>query len=232
MNKNHVIILAGGVGSRMGIDMPKQFLEVRNKPIIVYTIEKKKKNDDIDSILVVCKADWIDHLKSLINKYQLKKVKYIVEGGNCSHDSIRNGVFYLQNIVDANDYVIIHDAVRPIISDEIINDLIFVAHTKGNSCSSIQCHPPVVIKDDEESAIKDIKRESVMLTASPQMFKFSDLLLNYKKAEEEGKKDFTFTSSLFIYYGNRIFFSKGSTNNIKITKQEDLKMFEALLDIV
>ena len=93
--KNYVILLAGGVGKRMGTDIPKQFLEVDGKPIIVYSIENFQRNPQIEKIVVVCVKDWIDKTWELIKKYSLTKVEWIIEGGNTGHDSIRNGVFFL-----------------------------------------------------------------------------------------------------------------------------------------
>lgn len=229
--KNHVILLAGGVGKRLGAEIPKQFLEVEGKPLIVYSIENFQRNDNIDQIVVVCVNDWIDHFKELVAKYGLSKVKWIIEGGHSCHDSIRNGVFFLKDKVNLNDFVVIHDAVRPILPQKAINEVIRVAHEKGNASSSIVCHPPIVYTDDNESAISDIDREHVMLTASPQAYRYSLALKCYELAEQDNRHDFTFTSSLLIHYNERVFFAKGTTSNIKITKKEDLLLFEALLKI-
>ncbi|WP_295093551.1 IspD/TarI family cytidylyltransferase [Ruminococcus sp.] len=229
--KNYVILLAGGVGSRMGAEIPKQFLEVKGKPIIVYSIENFQKNPQIEKIVVVCKSDWIEHLSMLVDKYALTKVCWVIEGGKTGHDSIRNGVFFLKDKIDPCDFIIVHDAVRPVLPQKAINELLNVAHLNGNASSSIVCHPPIVYTDDFKSGISDVDREHVMLTASPQAFLFAKALKYYEQAENENKHDFTFTSSLFIHYGERVFFAKGTTCNIKITKKEDLALFEALLSI-
>lgn len=228
---NYVILLAGGVGKRMGGEIPKQFIEVKGKPIIVYSIENFQRNPQIDKILVVCVSDWIDHLQRLIKKYSLTKVAWVIEGGNTGHDSIRNGVFFLKDKIASNDFIIVHDAVRPILPQKAINEVLNVAHEKGNASSSIVCHPPIVYTEDHKSGIKDVDREHVMLTSSPQAYKYSIVLDCYTKAEQEDKHDFTFTSSLLIYYGKRVFFANGTTSNIKITKKEDLALFKALLDV-
>lgn len=229
--KNYVLLLAGGVGSRMKVDMPKQFIEVNGKPIIVYTIEKFQINAHIEKIVVVCVKDWIDHLKEIIRKYNLSKVEWIVEGGNTGHDSICNGVFFLKNKIKVEDYIIIHDAVRPVLPQKAINEVIRVAHAKGNACSSIVCHTPIVYTEDFESGITDVDREHVMLTASPQMFNFGLALKCYERAEVENKHNFTFTSSLLIHCGERVYFAQGTTSNIKVTQKEDLALFSALLTI-
>lgn len=228
---NYVILLAGGVGKRMQSDIPKQFLKVDGKPIIVYTIENFQRNDQIDKIVVVCVKEWINHLRNLITQYSLTKVQWIIEGGNTGHDSIKNGVFFLRDKIDPNDFIVIHDAVRPILPQKAIDEVLRVAHEKGNASSSIVCHPPIVYTEDFESGISDVDRDHVMLTASPQVYRLSLALKCYEKAEQENRNDFTFTSSLLIHCGERVYFAKGTTSNIKITKTEDLALFGALLKV-
>lgn len=229
--RNYVILLAGGVGKRMGSDIPKQFLEVAGKPIIVYSIENFQRNRQIDGIVVVCVREWIERLWEIVNRYSLSKVKWIIEGGNIGHDSIRNGVFFLKDKIEDNDFVIVHDAVRPVLPQKAIDEVIRVAHDKGNASSSIACHPPIVYTDDFVSGIRDVDREHVMLTASPQAFRYSLALECYEQAERENYHNSTFTSSLLIHCGKRVFFAKGTTCNIKITTKEDLALFEALLNV-
>ena len=215
----------------MQSEIPKQFLEVERKPIIVYTIEKFQRNDQIEKIVVVCVKDWIEHLRGLIQKYSLTKVEWIIEGGNTGHDSIRNGVFFLKDKIGSDDYIIVHDAVRPVLPQKAIDEVIRVAHENGNASSSIACHPPIVYTEDFRSGITDVDREHVMLTASPQAYRYDLALKCYEKAEQENKHNFTFTSSLLIHYGERVYFAKGTTSNIKITQKEDLALFGALLKV-
>ena len=215
----------------MGSDIPKQFLEVAGKPIIVHSIENFQKNPQVEKILVVCIKDWIDQAWELVKKYSLSKVEWIIEGGSTGHDSIRNGVFFLRDKLDPDDYIIVHDAVRPVLPQKAIEELIRVAHDKGNASSSVECHPPIVYTEDHESGITDVDREHVMLTASPQMFQYSLALRCYEKAEEEDYHTSTFTSSLLIHCGERVFFAKGTQCNIKVTNKADLALFEALLNI-
>ncbi len=228
---NYVILLAGGIGKRMQSGIPKQFLEVDGKPIIIYTIENFQRNGQIEKIVIVCVKEWIDTLKQMTIQYNLSKVEWIIEGGETSHDSIKNGVYFLKDKIKSDDLVIIHDAVRPILPQKAIDEVIRVASEKGNASSSIVCHPPIVYTEDHESGIKDIDREHVMLTASPQAYRFDLICKCYEKAESEKRNDFTFTSSLLIHCNERVYFAKGTTSNIKITQKEDLALFEALLKV-
>lgn len=229
--KNYVILLAGGVGKRMHTQIPKQFIEVDGKPIIVYTLENFQRNPQVDGIVAVCVKDWSDRLREIVENYHLTKVKWIVEGGTTGHDSIRNGVFFLRDIASSEDFVIVHDAVRPVLPQKAIDEVIRVAHEKGNASSSIACHPPIVYTEDFVSGIKDVDREHVMLTASPQAFNYALALRCYEQAEQEDRHDFTFTSSLLIHCGERVYFARGTTCNIKVTTQEDLALFAALLKV-
>lgn len=225
------IVIAGGSGHRMGLSIPKQFINVYNKPVIIYTLETFQRHPQIDAIEVVCIDGWHDVLRSYAQQFGITKLKWIVSGGSTGHDSIRNGVFFLKDKLQPDDFIIVHDAVRPILPQKAIDEVIRVAHEKGNASSSIACHPPIVYTEDFESGITDVDREHVMLTASPQAFKYSLALKCYERAEHENRHDFTFTSSLLIHCGERVYFAKGTTSNIKITTKEDIALFEALLKV-
>ena len=229
--KNYVILLAGGMGKRMGSNLPKQFIKVEEKPILVHTAERFQKNPQIEKIVVVCVSEWLEYLRCIVVQYGLTKIQWIIEGGSTGHDSIRNGVFFLKDKINPDDYIIVHDAVRPVLPQKAIDEVIRVAHEKGNAASSIVCHPPIVYTEDFESGITDIDREHVILTASPQAFQYSLAYKCYEQAELENLHNTTFTSSLLIHCKERVFFAKGTTSNIKITTREDLALFEALLKI-
>ena len=229
--KNYVVLLAGGVGKRMESDIPKQFIKVNGKPIIAYSIDNFQRNEKIEKIVIVCVTDWAEYVKEIVEEYKFTKVEWITAGGDTGHDSIRNGVFFLKDFIEPDDYIIIHDAVRPVLPQKAIDEVIRVAHEKGNASSSIACHPPIVYTEDFESGIRDVERDRVMLTASPQAYRFELALKCYAKAELEGKHNFTFTSSMLIHYGERVYFAKGTSCNIKITRKEDIALFKALLSI-
>ena len=228
--KNVAIILAGGIGSRMGGPMPKQFLSLNDKPVIVHTLENFQRHSQIDSIIIVCVKDWISHLKEILEEYKISKVSNIVEGGDTGHDSTRNGLFSLRNYLSDDDYVIIHDAARPILPQAAIDDMLRVAHEKGNASLAIPCYETVIYTDNGEDGNKQLDRSKIMRIQTPQAYKFGQMVKLYEKAESENKHDFIYADLVLIYYGKTVYFSKGFTNNIKITRKEDIPLCKALMN--
>lgn len=228
--KNIAIILAGGIGSRMGISLPKQFLLIDDKPVIIHTIEKFEYHKQIDSILIVCEATWIEYLNKLLENYKFNKVKWIIPGGTTGHDSTRNAIFFLRTIISGDDFVIIHDAARPILPKRAIDEMLRIAHIKGNASLAIPCHETVIFTEDQLSGNKELDRNTLMRVQTPQAYRYSLILPWYEMAEAEDKHDFVYADIVGVYYGDRIFFSKGFTNNIKITRKEDIVLCNSLLN--
>lgn len=228
--KVSVVILAGGIGSRMKADRPKQFLEIDGVPVIVNTLNNFQRNCRIDNITVVCLKDWICYFKEIISTYKLTKVTNVVEGGECGHDSTRNGIFSLRENLKDDDIVVIHDAARPLIPQLVINDMLDVAMKNGNACTAIPCHDTVIKTEDQISGIEQIDRSSFLRVQTPQAYKYGMIYNLYKKADEDNKHDFVYANTMAIYYGQRIFFSRGFTSNIKITNPEDIAFYKALKD--
>lgn len=231
---NYAIILAGGVGKRMGASIPKQFIEVYNKPIIVYTLEKFEKNQLIDEIEIVCVSGYEELISDYVKKFDLKKVKYITVGGENCQDSIRNGLYNLENVCNKNDNIIIHMAANPLIEEDIIIDCINVTNKYGNAASA----EPVLsytfcINDSNEGSDKYIEREKIKLLNMPLGYKYGEVLEIYKKAYEEKKGIYgnVYADTLYVDYGKTVYFSKGSRKNIKITTKEDIDLFKAYLNI-
>ena len=227
--KTVAVILAGGIGSRMGEKKPKQFLTVKGKPIIVYTLENFENSNRIDEILIVCVKGWFKHLNKLVEKYNLKKVKHIVEGGNTGHDSTRNAIFYLEDKLNDDDVVIIHDAARPLLPSLIINDMLNKTEEFGNASASLPCYETMLYTDDGIKGNKELDRKKVMRVQTPQAYKYNLLKDSYHKAEKENRHDFVYADLTVSYYGYDIYFSKGFSNNIKITTKEDIALFKSLL---
>lgn len=224
-----VIILAGGVGSRLKSAVPKQFIEIDGCPIIVHTIRNFQDNPNIDHIIVVCLGNWIEHTKNIVKKYNLDKVTDVIPGGATGHISTKNGVYFLKNRLSEQDYVIIHDAARPIVSQEVINDLIETAKKNGNACSAVSCYETIVLTENRLSGKEQIDRNRVIRVQTPQCYKYGLIKSLYEKAETDKCEDFVYANILAMEYGVEIFFSKGTNNNIKITTKEDIALFRALL---
>lgn len=229
--KVNVILLAGGVGNRMGAPMPKQFLSLNDKPVIVHTIMNFQKSERINDIVVVCVKDWIPQLEQIVEEYNLTKVKWIVEGGATSHDSTRNGMFFLKDkLSKKNDFVVIHDAARPILPQRAINEMLDLAMENGNASLAIPCYETVIYTDDQKSGIEQLDRNKLMRIQTPQAYNYGFLLELYEKAEIDNIHDFVYADIVAVHYGKRVFFSKGFTNNIKITKKEDIPLCKALMN--
>lgn len=230
--KTIAIIIAGGKGSRMGLDIPKQFVNINDKPVIIYTLEAFQKHPQIDYIEVVCIEGWEDTLKKYCKQYGITKLKWIVPGGNTGQESIRNGVYNLIDKVKDDDNIIIHDGVRPMLDEEIISDVIVKCNQYGNGVSSMPYNEQIFLKDNEESTIKYIPRETLRRVVTPQAYKFGKLNWAYHKAfaENIGISGSSYTNTMMTELGERLYFAAGSDKNIKLTTVDNLAIFKALLN--
>ena len=226
---NTVLMLAGGVGARMGANIPKQFIKIKGKPIIAYTLDILEKNENIDAVEIVCVHGYEDLLESIIAEHGFKKVKWICEGGPTFSLSVYNGLKNLRDKLTSDDLLMIHMSVAPFIGDDILNDAIRVAEEKGNSISENPCYLCMGSHDTDEYSTKSVLRETITGLNTPQTFHFGELISLYDRAEEEGiLEDLEpHTTSVYYHYGKPLYFSKGSQLNIKITNQDDLDLFEA-----
>lgn len=232
-NMNIAVILAGGSGRRMNYEIPKQFLIVNDKPIIIYTLEAFQKHSMIDSIVVVCKSGWEDFLSSYAKQYHIDKISNIVEGGATSQESIRNAVFSLESISTDEDIVIIHDGVRPIIEENVLSDVIIIARQKGNAISSLPYNEQIFINTHEFGSNKYIPRDTVRRVVTPQAYKLKEIIAAYKKAFSEriGIGPTSYANTMMADLGYTLYYALGSEKNIKITTEDDLQIFKALLQI-
>jgi D-ribitol-5-phosphate cytidylyltransferase len=226
----YALIFAGGTGSRMhSKSVPKQFLLVHGKPIIIHTILKFEENNNIDGIVVVCLKDWIDKLNILIKKYNIKKVVGVVPGGNTGQESIFNGLRYLITVGDKEDIVLIHDGVRPLVSQNIINQNIEVAKEKGNAITVVKAIETIAI--NKNGYLDICNREDAYICRAPQTFILKDIYECHLKARKAGINNMTDSATLMQKFGKiKINIVIGDIENIKITTTRDFFLFKALLD--
>lgn len=228
---NIAIIIAGGSGNRMGQDIPKQFLNVGEKPIIIYTLEVFQKHPNIDGIIVVCKEGWENVLSSYIKQFNITKISAIVKGGKCGQESIKNGLDKANEIYNADDIVLIHDAIRPMVSEETISDNIAKCTLYGNATTVIPCTTVVLKKQTNDYSKSIVDRDMVMLTQTPQAFILKEILSAHDEAQKIGITDSVASCTLYSELGRKVYFSAGSETNIKLTRPADIKIFKALLHV-
>ena len=223
------LIIAGGSGSRMHQDIPKQFLTVNEKPVIVYTMEAFERHPEIDAIAVVCIAGWDQVLWAYAKQFNISKLQLVVPGGKNGQDSIRNGVFALEQQFAPDDLVLIHDAIRPMVSAEIISDNIRVAREYGNAITVIPCAEAMLLTEDGNISTGSYPRDKLKRTQTPQAFRVADICSLHRRALDAGITNSVASCTLMIEMGEQVFFSAGSEKNIKLTTVEDIDIFKALL---
>ena len=228
---NIAIIIAGGTGHRMGQDIPKQFINVFDKPVIIYTLEGFQKHPQIDAIEVVCIDGWHDVLKAYARQFNITKLKWIVSGGTTGQESIRNGVYNLENKCKDDDIIIIHDGIRPMVDEMVLSDVIVKCKQYANAVTSIPYSDQIFVIDDEISTLKYIPREILRKVTTPQAYYFGKLINAYHEAfsKEIGIYGSSYTNTMMVELGERLYFAAGSEKNIKLTTKDDIEMFKALL---
>lgn len=225
------LIIAGGVGARMHQNIPKQFLTVDERPVIVYTLEAFQRHSDIDAIAVVCVEGWENMLWAYAKQFDITKLKHVIPGGKNGQDSIRNGVYELEKHYSSEDIVLIHDAIRPMVSQEIISDCIIKTRKHGCAISVIPCAEAMVVTDDEETSTESYPRDRLKRTQTPQGFSIGKICDLHRRALEKGITNSVASVTLMIEMGEKVYFSAGSEKNIKLTTIEDIDMFKALLHV-
>lgn len=226
---NIALIIAGGSGQRMGQDIPKQFLTVNEKPVIIYTLEAFQKHAEIDSIAVVCVEGWERVLEAYAKQFNIDKLKFVVPGGNTGQSSIRNGLFELEKHFDKQSIVLIHDAIRPMVSAEIISDCIIKTRKYGNAITCIPCAEAMLETEDGVMSCGSYPRSKLKRTQTPQGFFLGDLCQLHRDALSAGITNSIASCTLMIEMGKQVYFSAGSEKNIKLTTVEDIDIFKALL---
>ena len=227
------LIIAGGVGSRMGAEIPKQFVEVDGKPVLVYTLEAFERHAMVDAIELVCIEGWQAAAREYAEKYGITKLKWIVPGGATGQESIRNGVFGLEGKCSPDDIVVVHDGIRPLVDPAVLDDVIAKAKEFGNAVTSMPYNEQIFIVDEErpDTTVRYIPRETLRRVATPQAYRFDLLDEKYHEAFEKkiGIYGSAYANTMMVELGVRLHFAAGSDRNIKLTTPGDIEIFRAML---
>lgn len=226
------VIFAGGIGKRMNSRaLPKQFLKLYGKEIIIYTLEHFEAHKEIDAIVIACVEEWITFLQELVDKYQLKKVKKIVCGGKNGQESIYHGLIAAKEVAGTErSIVLIHDGVRPLINEKLLTDCLESTREKGNAITAVPAIETIICSKDKNTVSEMIDRTECMMARAPQCFFLDEILKNHRKAIEEEKFDFIDSASMMKHYGSILHLVEGPVENIKITTPMDYYTFKALVE--
>ena len=227
---NIVILTAGGVGSRTHQDIPKQFLHVENKPILIYTLEAFQNHPNIDEICVAILEGWDQILWAYAKQFNITKLKYVVTGGETGQESIFNGLKAIKMDHQDDDVVIVHDGNRPMVEADIITDNLVKQKKYGSAVATIPCTEVVFISENKTDSERSIPRENLQRTQTPHSYYLGDLWNAHLAAQEKGIVNTAASCSLMEALGKKTYFSKGSEKNLKITTVEDIEIFKALLN--
>jgi 2-C-methyl-D-erythritol 4-phosphate cytidylyltransferase len=228
---NIALIIAGGSGARMGQDIPKQFINVFDKPVLIYTLEGFQNHPSIDAIEVVCIDGWHDALKAYAKQFGITKLQWVVSGGSNCQESIRNGVYCLQGKISDDDIVVVHDGIRPLVDESVLSDVIDKGKKYGAAVSSLPYNEQIFVTDDHISTTKYIPRDTLRRVSTPQAYRFDLLVSKYREAYEKGigVYDSQYTNTMMVDLGVTLYFAKGSEKNIKLTTKDDLEIFKTYL---
>jgi 2-C-methyl-D-erythritol 4-phosphate cytidylyltransferase len=230
---NIALVIAGGTGKRTQQEIPKQFINVYDKPILIYTLEGFQTHPDIDTIEVVCLDGWHEIVKAYAKQYNISKLQWIVDGGETGQESIRNGIYNLVEHCKTDDIVIIHDGIRPLIDKAVVSDCIAVCKKYGNAVSSLPYNEQIFKTTDGLTTTEYIPRETLRRVQTPQAYILGNVYTSYKKAfaEKIGIYGSSYTNTMMVELGETLRFAAGSDRNIKITTFDDIELFKALLSI-
>lgn len=225
------LIFAGGSGVRMNTKgMPKQFLQMNGKAIIIHTLEYFEKCMDIDAIVVVCLKEYIGYLDNLLKINRISKVKKIVPGGTCGQESIYHGLCAAEELAEGDDIVLIHDGVRPLISEDLLSNSIKMVKEKGNAITVTPATETIIQADENRIITNIIDRKSCYIAKAPQSFYLEDILKVHRQAIKDNKTDRIDSASLMKEYGYELHTLEGSNENIKITNPSDFYILRAILE--
>lgn len=228
---NIALIIAGGKGHRMGQEIPKQFLNVYDKPVIVYTLEGFQRHREIDAIEVVCLEGWSEMLWAYAKQFGIDKLQGVTPGGETAQESIRNGIFALRETCGPEDIVVIHDGIRPMVEDFVLTDVLATCREYGNGVTSLPYNEQIFVTDDGTSTVRYIPRDTLRRVSTPQAYRYDKLLWAYEKAFSQGIgiQASTYANTLMTDLGERLYFAAGSDKNIKLTTRDDFELFKTYM---
>ena len=223
---NIAIVLAGGTGSRMSLDMPKQFAVVKGKPIMAYTLSVFQNSHLVDSIYLVSHKEYFEQSKQIINEYKLNKVKTVIEGGQTRQESVFNALRQI-NAKD-DDIILIHDCARPLVDEQIIKDNIEQCQLRDAVETAVKA-VDTTIEVSEEQFENSLNRDKLYQVQTPQTFKYRLIKEAHENAIKNELDNITDDAQLVAKLGHKVFIVNGKKTNLKVTTNEDLKILEALL---
>ncbi len=225
------LLTAAGMGTRMGQDIPKQFMHVENKPLIIHTMEAFQRHPSIDAIVVVTLPAWTDVLKAYAAQFNITKLKLVVPGGATGQESIHNGLMAIKEEMTEDDTIVmIHDGNRCLVSSEIISDSLATFKAHGSAVAAIPCVEAVFRSSDNGlSSTLSIPREQLFRTQTPHTYTLEKLLWAHEEAKKRNITNTAASCTLMQQLGETVYFSKGSEENLKITTVDDMMIFKALL---
>jgi 2-C-methyl-D-erythritol 4-phosphate cytidylyltransferase len=229
---NIALVTAAGRGSRMHQEVPKQFMPIKNKPLIIYTLEAFQNHPNIDAIIIPCLRGWEQIMNAYVKQYNITKVKWIIDGGVGDNGqlSIKLALNELKKNCSNDDLILVHDGNRALISEEIISDSIVTCQEKGNAVAVVPCNEVIVKTKDQTSSDEFLKRDELKRTQTPHTFPLGKMLWAHEEAERRNIEKTVATCDLMMLLGEKIYFSVGSEKNMKITTPVDVEIFEALLE--
>lgn len=230
---NYALIFAGGVGRRMNSKaLPKQFLQINSKPVIIHTIEKFDTHPEIDAVCVVCVSDWLEYMRKLIEKYNIKKVNWLIPGGKTALDSQYSGLKAIKETtgVSKGDIVLIHDGVRPMIEEKLISDCIDSVRKYGSGVCVAPATETIVCTDESGFIRSTVLRSECMLARAPQAFFLDDILSVHEQAIAENNHEHVDSTTMMLAYDRSVRVVQGPSENLKVTTPSDFYICKALLD--
>lgn len=225
---NVALILAGGTDSKFEMDIPKQFVNVNNRPIIVYTLEAFQKHPEIDEIIITCLDGWQEMVRVYSKQFNITKLTDIISGGKDAQESTYKGLQHLKGKMNKGDVVVIHDAIRPLVSEEIITKSIEMCHKKGMGVAATHIMDTIMHSGNGKEGYQSINRYEIMKVQTPQAFDYQVIMEFHERAIAENCLGAWDNSSMITKLGEKVYFSEGTDVNMKINTVEDVAMFKAL----